>query len=80
MRQEETIALNKPEQIEAFALLSLRGRLRLETVGMKTRGPSALKIIKSKTGLRAATAKAMQPKFDAWLIERGMIKEGRCQA
>lgn len=74
------IALNKPEQIEAFALLSLRGRLKLETVGLKARGQSALQIIKSKTGLSAGTAKAMQPKFNAWLIERGVLKEGARQA
>ena len=80
MKQEEMIVLNKPEQIEAFALLSLRGRLKLETVGLKSRGQSALQIIKSKTGLSARTAKAMQPKFNAWLIERGVLKEGACQA
>ena len=80
MKQEEMIVLNKPEQIEAFALLSLRGRLKLETVGLKARGQSALQIIKSKTGLSAGTAKAMQPKFDAWLIERGILKESGCQA
>jgi hypothetical protein len=79
VKQEEMIALNKPEQIEAFALLSLRGRLMLETIGLKARGQSALQIIKSKTGLSARTAKAMQPKFNAWLIERGVLKEGACQ-
>ena len=80
MKQKEMIVLNKPEQIEAFALLSLRGRIKLEAVGLRARGPSALKVIKSKTGLSAGTAKAMQPKFDAWLIERGVLKESGCQA
>ncbi len=42
------IILDTPEQIARFALASLRGRLKLEELGMRCRGASALSIAKSK--------------------------------
>lgn len=65
--------LTSPDQINAFALLSLRGRLRLESIGMKGRGASALSQAKSITGLKAKTAKEMYPLFVAYLQERGIL-------
>jgi hypothetical protein len=35
-----------PEKIRAFSLASLKGRLYLESKGMKSRGVSALKVAK----------------------------------
>ena len=47
------MTLDKPEQIEAFRLLALKGALKLETKGMKmSRGQSAYSIVKQMTGLK----------------------------
>lgn len=48
--------IDTPEQIARFALVSLRGRLRLEIAGMKGRGPSAYSILKKKYGYRGTRA------------------------
>jgi len=42
--------------IRVLQLLSLRGALKLEMIGLKRRGPSALKIAKSVTGLKGDRA------------------------
>jgi len=42
--------LDQPHQIEAFGLLQLKSRLKLEMVGLKSRGQSAYAILKSKYG------------------------------
>jgi hypothetical protein len=60
------------DQIPAFRLLALRSMLKLEAKGMKRRGPSALSIVKAETGLKARTAAAMLPLFEAWLDKRGV--------
>lgn len=44
-----------PEQIAFFQLCSLRAALRMEAAGMKSRGKSALSIVK-KMGYKAKTA------------------------
>jgi len=41
----DAIILDTPEQIGRFVLASLRGRLKLEKVGMKCRGRSARSIV-----------------------------------
>lgn len=55
------------QYIADYRLFALRVALRLESKGMKRRGRSALAIIKAETGLKARTAAAMLPLFDAWL-------------
>lgn len=67
------IILTSPDQINAFALLSLKGRLKLESIGMKGRGLSALTLVKSITGLKAKTAKEMLPLFENYLREKGVL-------
>jgi hypothetical protein len=49
-------ALNTPEQIERYRLVTLRAMLKLEIAGMKKRGPSAYAILKTEgfAGTRAA--------------------------
>jgi hypothetical protein len=39
----ENIIAETPDQIRFFQLVSLRGRLRLENAGMKSRGPNTMK-------------------------------------
>jgi hypothetical protein len=67
------IILTSPDQINAFALLSLKGRLKLEALGMKGRGASAFSQVKSITGLKAKTARDMIPLFESYLREQGVL-------
>ena len=67
------IVLDAPAQINAFRLLSLRGALKLESVGLKRRGPSALTLVKKETGIKARTAKDALPLFEALLRETGVL-------
>ena len=46
------IALDTPEQIEMYRLLSLRSALKLECLGMSRRGQSAYSIIKAEYGFK----------------------------
>jgi hypothetical protein len=65
---------NTTDQITAFALLSLKGRLKLESVGMKCSGTSALSLVKRKfPELHARTAKDMLPLYVAKLRELGIL-------
>lgn len=45
------LAATTPEQINVFRLLSLRGMLRLESVGLKTRGGALRPRIAQEFGL-----------------------------
>lgn len=65
------IVITGEENIKAAWLLSLRHALRLEALGMKRRGRSALAIIKEHTGLTGSRAK-VQAAFDEYLRERGI--------
>jgi len=50
------IIADTPDKIAFFRLCSLRGALRLEAAGMKSRGKSALSIVKSM-GYKVKNAK-----------------------
>lgn len=63
------------EGIKVFQLLALRGALKMESIGMKRRGKSALSIVKAHTGLKARTAEDMVPKYEDWLRAQGLIWE-----
>ena len=69
----DTIILDTPAQINAFRLLALRGALKMESVGLKRRGPSALTLVKKETGIKARTAKDALPLFEARLRELGLL-------
>lgn len=60
------IICNTPESINAFRLLTLRGALKLEVLGMKRRGPSALSIVKREFGFKG-NAKSVSEQFAAFL-------------
>jgi len=70
---DKTIAFTTPAQIDAFRLLTLRGALKLESVGLKRRGPSALTLVKKETGIKARTAKEALPLFEAHLRGLGIL-------
>jgi len=46
------IIADTPEKVNAFRLLALKGALKLETLGMKSRGYSAYKIVKEEFGFK----------------------------
>ena len=54
------IVCDTPESIEMFCLLSMRGRLRLEIIGLKFRGRTTYSIIKEKFGFRGSKAKVLK--------------------
>ena len=65
--------IDTKEGISAFRLLALRGALRLESFGMRrSRGPSALAIVKAEFGLKG-NAKTVLPQFEAMLREKGVL-------
>lgn len=60
--------LNTPSQIEHFRLITLRGAVELEALGMTRRGPSATSIAKKELGLsrnasREAVIEALSTKI-----------------
>lgn len=62
------------EHIQVYRLLALRGALSLEAKGLRmSRGMSALKAVKSLTGLTGTRA-TMPAKYDAWLKANGIIE------
>jgi hypothetical protein len=66
------IIADTPEKIEAFRLLALKGALKLETVGLKRRGKSALSIVKEEFGFKGNT-KTVYEKYVAYLKEVGIL-------
>ena len=67
------IVCNTPEQIAAFRLLSIRGRLKLELKGLRFRGRSTFSIVKAKFGFKGNNAKVLE-QFEAMLKERGIVR------
>jgi len=65
---ENTIVCDTPEKIAFFNLCALRGALRLESAGLKSRGKSAVSIAK-KAGFKGKTA------GDFYLAVKRKIKE-----
>ena len=66
------IICNTPESINAFRLLALRGALKLEVLGMKRRGPSALSIVKREFGFKG-NAKSVSEQFATYLREQKIL-------
>jgi hypothetical protein len=53
MSNQSAAVINTPEGIAAYRLLSLRGMLRMEKAGMKTRGGALRPRIAAELGLKA---------------------------
>ena len=66
--------LNTPSQIDAFRLLTLRGALRLEVMGMKRHGRSAYAIVKEEFDLKGNKQKVFD-QFTEILQENNIMKE-----
>jgi len=70
---ESAVTLDRPNQIEAFRLLALKGALKLETVGLKSRYHVADQI----RGIIGSTTKNKQRLLDeyiVWLTDNGILR------
>lgn len=74
--QSGAAILDKPEQIAAFRLLSLRSMLKLEIHGMTRRGRSAYSIIKSELGLKGSKIRVYD-QLSAMLGRPGFNQEAK---
>jgi len=66
--------LNTPEQINAYRLLALKSRLKMEIVGLKGRGPSAETMIKKEFGLKGNNKKILE-QFEKILVDNGILQK-----
>ena len=66
------IICDTPESIEAFRLLAIRGRLKLELRGLKFKGRSLNSSVKRKYGFNGNKQKVLA-QFEAMLREKGVL-------
>tara|TARA_Y100000310_G_scaffold91334_1_gene88680 strand:+ start:3975 stop:4175 length:201 start_codon:yes stop_codon:yes gene_type:complete len=52
--------IDTPEGIERFRLLTLRGALKLEVLGMKRRGQSVYSIVKKEFGFKGNKQRVLE--------------------
>jgi len=64
--------IDTPDGIEAFRLLSIRGRLRLELLGMRFR-INTFPVVKREFGFKGNNQKVFD-QYEAMLKERGILK------
>ena len=70
-----SFVLDQPHEIEAFRLLSLRGRLQVEVrTGMTWRQPSG-PIVREVIGSKTRNKAKLLAEYEAWLIEKGILKD-----
>lgn len=69
----KTIIADTPESIDAFRLLALKGMLKMESVGLKRRGPSALSIVKKEFKIKAKTAADALPLYIQILKDKNIL-------
>lgn len=61
--------LTHPDDIAHFRLLTLRAALKLEVLGLKRRGASALSVLRKEGYVKSRTAKAALVELNALLGE-----------
>ena len=68
----DMIIADTPEKINAFRLLALKGALKMETLGMTRRGPSAYSIVKKEFGFKGSKQKVYD-QYIQHLTEIGVL-------
>ncbi len=68
-----TMTATTPAEISAFQMLTLKGALKLETLGMKRRGPSAATLVKRQFGFKGNKASLLE-QLEAHLREIGVLR------
>jgi hypothetical protein len=69
MMKNQTIVIDTPEGINFAHLLALKGALRLESLGLKRRGQSALTIYKRHYNPKCRTIKAALAEMEQIIAE-----------
>jgi hypothetical protein len=68
---EEATVFEGPESTDAFRLITLKGRLKLEALGLVSEHtPSVFPLASTLSGLKAKNAKELSPLFSAWVDDR----------
>lgn len=65
-----SVILDKPEQINAWFVLSMYSRLILQTKGIKT--PHLIATLQDRGYITKSTAKAAIPEFEAFMTANGI--------
>lgn len=71
--KNNSIVCDTPETIDAFRLLSMRGRFKMELVGMKGRGRSMYSIVKALYGFKG-NKQSVFNQYENMLREKGIIQ------
>lgn len=61
------IICDTPESINAYRLLSLKMALKLESIGLKSRGGSAAKTVRQLIGSKTRDKKTLLVEYTLWL-------------
>ncbi len=72
--REVGVVLDKPNEIEAFQLLAIRGRLELEIKGLRFKGRSTAAVVRERFNIRERTRAGVLRAFESQLRERGILK------
>jgi hypothetical protein len=67
-RTQDGAVIITGNDIDTYRLLALKGALKLETLGMKRRGPSAYSIVKKEFNLRGDKVSVLK-QFEALIAE-----------
>jgi len=70
--QNETLVITGAANIEAYRMLAIKSALKLESIGLRRNGPSALSMV-NKMGIKARTAKQALPLYVAKLQKMGIM-------
>jgi len=68
-----SIIIDKPEQIEAYQILAMRGAMYLETLGLKHSRGSAYAAVKKKFGFKGSKKKVLE-QLNKW-IDENLLKD-----
>jgi hypothetical protein len=71
---DKIIVLDTPEQIEAFRLLAIKGRLKMEMRGIRFR-ISTFGVVRREFGFKGSRQKVYD-QYIAMLKEKGILKDG----
>jgi hypothetical protein len=68
--------LDTPKDIEAYRLLALKGALKMETIGLKSRFNVAEQI-RQMIGSITRNKKKLLTEYEAWLREKGVLIDAK---
>lgn len=72
---DELIILDTPDQIEAYRLLAIKSRLKLELLGMRFKDGSTFAYVKRTYGFKGNRQKVYD-QYVSMLKEKGVLTDG----